>query len=45
VKPYGAIEIEDLSSQRSWIVNDQRLKPYLGGRVLRMTIVMHLSEA
>ena len=45
VKAYGAIEIEDPSSQRSWVVNGQRLKPYLGGEVLRITTVMHLSEA
>jgi len=31
VKPYGEMEIEDPSNQRSWIVNGQRLKPYLGG--------------
>ncbi|GAU37821.1 hypothetical protein TSUD_276390 [Trifolium subterraneum] len=30
VKPYGAIEIEDMEMSRSWTVNGQRLKPYFG---------------
>ncbi|XP_019416042.1 PREDICTED: uncharacterized protein LOC109327378 [Lupinus angustifolius] len=43
VKSHGAIELQDPASQRSWIVNGQRLKPYLGGVVERLTTV--LSEA
>ncbi|XP_019427150.1 PREDICTED: uncharacterized protein LOC109335471 [Lupinus angustifolius] len=31
VKLYGAIELQDTASQRSWTVNGQRLKLYLGG--------------
>jgi len=30
VKPYGAIELEDQISNRRWVVNGQRVKPYLG---------------
>ncbi|XP_019418491.1 PREDICTED: uncharacterized protein LOC109329265 [Lupinus angustifolius] len=44
VKSYGAIELQDLSSQRSWIVNGQRVKPYLGGDVERLTTIINLSE-
>ena len=48
VKPYGAIELMDPSSedpQRSWVVNGQRLKHYLGGEVERLTTVIHLDDA
>jgi len=34
VKPYGAIELEDPESKRSWVVNGQRLKPYFGGEMI-----------
>ncbi|BAU01757.1 hypothetical protein VIGAN_11105700 [Vigna angularis var. angularis] len=47
VKPYGAIELMDPNSEdsnRSWIVNGQRLKHYLGGEVERLTTIIHLSE-
>ncbi|XP_047153450.1 uncharacterized protein LOC124824936 [Vigna umbellata] len=47
VKPYGAIELMDQNSEdsnRSWIVNAQRLKHYLGGEVERLTTIIHLSE-
>jgi len=30
VKPCGAIELEEPKSHRSWVVNGQRVKPYLG---------------
>ena len=33
VKSYGAIEIEEPATKRSWIVNGQRLKPYFGGEI------------
>ena len=47
VKPYGAVELMDLSSSdpnRSWIVNGQRLKHYLGGEVERLTTIIHFSD-
>ena len=44
VKSYGVVELEDLESHRSWIVNRQRLKHYLGGEIERLTTVIHLSE-
>lgn len=44
MKPYGTIEIEDPSTQGSWIMNGQRLKPYLGGEIERMAIIIHLEE-
>ena len=44
VKPYGAIELEDPTSKRSWIVNDQRLKHYLGGEVERLTTILSLGD-
>ncbi|GAU34191.1 hypothetical protein TSUD_162920 [Trifolium subterraneum] len=36
VKPYGAVEIEDMEMSRSWTVNGQRLKPYFGGEIDRL---------
>jgi len=30
VKPYGALELEDLISHKSQVVNGQMVKPYLG---------------
>ncbi|XP_020235395.1 uncharacterized protein LOC109815167 [Cajanus cajan] len=35
VKPHGAIQVEDVSSKESWVVNGQRLKLYLGGEIER----------
>ncbi|XP_019425021.1 PREDICTED: uncharacterized protein LOC109333894 [Lupinus angustifolius] len=32
VKQYEALELEDPKSQRTWTVNGQRLKPYLGDK-------------
>jgi len=43
VKPYGAVEIEDAKTQRSWMVNGQRLKHYKGGEIERLITVMTLS--
>nr|KYP44101.1 Transposon Ty3-I Gag-Pol polyprotein [Cajanus cajan] len=44
VKPYGAVEIEDPASKRSWMVNGQRLKPYLGGDFERLIAKLELSD-
>jgi hypothetical protein len=44
VKPYGAIKLKDPTSQRSWVVNGQRLKPYLGGDFERLTTIISLKE-
>jgi len=44
VKPYGAIELEDPESKRSWVVNGQRLKPYFGGEIDRLTTIIQLDE-
>nr|KYP75995.1 hypothetical protein KK1_020213 [Cajanus cajan] len=44
VKPYGAIEIEDPKAQRSWVVNGQRLKPYLGGEVERLCCILSFRD-
>ncbi|XP_020208698.1 uncharacterized protein LOC109793649 [Cajanus cajan] len=35
VKPHGAIQVEDVSSKKSCVVNGQRLKLYLGGEIER----------
>ena len=40
VKPYGAMELEDSISHRSWIVNGQRVKPYLDNKKEELTIVI-----
>ncbi|CAL0333891.1 unnamed protein product [Lupinus luteus] len=45
IKSHGAIELQDPASQRSWTVNGQRLKPYLGGDVERLITVINLLEA
>jgi hypothetical protein len=44
VKPYGAIEIEDVDLQRSWTVNGQRLKPYFGGEIDRLATRVSLPD-
>ena len=44
VKPYGAIELEDPESKRSWVVNGQRLKPYLGGEIDKLATIIQLNE-
>ena len=44
VRPYGAVEIEDAKSKRSWLVNGQRLKHYKGGEVERLIAVITLSD-
>ncbi|XP_047176213.1 uncharacterized protein LOC124843498 [Vigna umbellata] len=47
VLPHGAVELTDPVSedpQRSWVVNGQRLKHYLGGEVERLSTVMELVD-
>ncbi|XP_019459915.1 PREDICTED: uncharacterized protein LOC109359673 [Lupinus angustifolius] len=45
VKSHGAIELQDPTSQRSWVVNGQRVKPYLGGDVEQLTTIINISDA
>jgi hypothetical protein len=40
VKNYGAIELEDPETKKTWVVNGQRLKPYLGEDVHRSTTLV-----
>ncbi|XP_017428664.1 uncharacterized protein LOC108336710 [Vigna angularis] len=45
--PHGAIELVDPAAsdpQRSWVVNGQRLKHYLGGEMERLSTVMKLVD-
>lgn len=44
VKTYGAMDLEDPITKRSWIINVQRLKPYLGGEAERLTTVINLID-
>jgi len=44
VKPYHAIEIEDAKTQKSWLVNGQRLKHYKGGEVEKLISMITLEE-
>jgi len=44
VKPYGAVELEDPTTKASWTVNGQRLKPYFGGKVDRLTSTISLDN-
>ncbi|XP_052731916.1 uncharacterized protein LOC128196116 [Vigna angularis] len=47
VKPHGAIELVNPATDdpnRSWVVNGQRLKQYLGGEIQRLTTIIHLSD-
>jgi len=44
VKPYGAVELMDPSSEdllRSWVVNAQGLKHYLGDKVECLTTIFN----
>ncbi|XP_019420702.1 PREDICTED: uncharacterized protein LOC109330887 [Lupinus angustifolius] len=45
VKSHGAIKLQDPASQSSWVVNGQRVKPYLGGDVERLTTIINLLDA
>ena len=47
VKPYGAMELMDpqsTTSERSWVVNRQRLKLYHSGSIERLTTILHLQD-
>ena len=44
VKPYGAIELEDPISHRTWVVNGQRVKPYLGNEKENLTTMILLND-
>ncbi|XP_061336688.1 uncharacterized protein LOC133283794 [Gastrolobium bilobum] len=44
IRPYGTVEISPLDSDRSFKVNGQRLKPYLGGEIDRGTATVALAE-
>jgi len=44
VKPYGAIEIEDAKTQRSLILNGQRLKHYKGGEIVKLISMITLKD-
>ena len=44
VKPYGAVELEDPATKASWTVNGQRLKPYFGGEIDRLTSAISLDN-
>ncbi|MCI23086.1 hypothetical protein A2U01_0044264 [Trifolium medium] len=44
VKPYRAIEIEDVEMKRSWTVNGQRLKLYFGGEIDRLATKVSLTD-
>ncbi|XP_052734151.1 uncharacterized protein LOC128196689 [Vigna angularis] len=47
VLPHGAVELTDPSSkdpQRTWMVNGQRLKHYLGGEVKCLSTIMELVD-
>lgn len=37
------VKLEDLGAGRTWIVNGQILKPYLGGDIERLTTMAYLS--
>ncbi|XP_019435881.1 PREDICTED: uncharacterized protein LOC109342332 [Lupinus angustifolius] len=40
----GATELQDPASQRSWIINGQIVKPYLGGDVEQLTTIIHVEN-
>jgi len=44
VKAYGAIELEDSESHERWIVNGQRVKPYLGNEQENLTTIILLDD-
>ncbi|XP_014503216.1 uncharacterized protein LOC106763558 [Vigna radiata var. radiata] len=47
VHPHGVIELVDPAAddpQRSWVVNGQRLKHYVGGEVERLSTMMNLVD-
>ena len=44
VESYGAVEVEDISTGRTFKVNGKRLKPYVGGNILRNVSSITLFE-
>jgi len=44
VRAHGVVEIEDPKSKRSWLVNGQRLKHYVGGDFERLISLITLSN-
>ena len=44
VKSYGAVEIEDAKTQRSWLVNGQRLNHYKGGEFEKLISMIKLED-
>jgi len=44
VRPYGAVEIEDPSSNRTWVVNGQRLKLYWGEDFEKAAMITNLLD-
>ncbi|XP_070042514.1 uncharacterized protein [Nicotiana tomentosiformis] len=45
VKPHGAVELRDMSSKSTFMVNGQRVKHYWGGDIARHKTSMDLVEA
>ncbi|XP_019250860.1 PREDICTED: uncharacterized protein LOC109229760 [Nicotiana attenuata] len=45
VKPHGAVELRDMSSNGTFLVNGQRIKHYWGGDIARHKTSMDLSDA
>jgi len=44
VKSFGGMELEDPMSNKSWVINAQRLKPYLCGEIERIITMILLKE-
>ena len=47
VRPYGTVELFDphsSTSDRTWVVNGQRLKLYHGGNIDRVTTIFYLQN-
>ena len=44
VRSHGAVEIKDPKSKRSWLVNGQRLKHYVGGDFERLISLITLTD-
>jgi len=46
-RPHGAVELVDPREEnfeKKWIVNGQRLKPYNGGQLERLTTIIYLND-
>ncbi|XP_006596661.1 uncharacterized protein LOC114383808 [Glycine soja] len=47
VRPHGAVELVDPREEnfeKKWIINGQRLKPYNGGQLERLTTIIYLND-